>query len=282
LSLTHPNPLQLARTALTSNRANVAILAIACLLVAPLIARHGLPSAGIATALFLGAFASSIAGFAFSPICGAMLFHLDEDPVRLVQIMITCSIANQAIMTWAGRRAIEWRGLSCFLVGGAMGLGIGIWLLLNADRASYTHVLGVFLLGYGVYMLLRKPLVIANQHPALDLGAGFLGGITGGAAGFPGASVTIWCGMKGWDKVRQRAMFQPFILIMQVGALIGITVTGRSHFGGQGFDPANLLFVPASLLGTTLGLRLFSRLSDIQFSRAVNLLMIVSGYSYMA
>ena len=33
----------------------------------------------------------------------------------------------------------------------------------------------------------------------------------------PGSFVTIWCSMRGWDKLRQRATYQPFILAMQVG-----------------------------------------------------------------
>lgn len=274
---THPAPLARAR-----QHAGAATLGAAVLVAAALLLPHRGADPLIGAAVGVGALLSSIAGFAFSPICGAVLFHLGEDPVRLVQIMITCSIANQAAMTWAGRRDIDWNGLSRFLAGGAAGLAFGIWLLLHADRATYTEALGLFLLAYGAYMLARKPIVVALQHPALDLGAGFLGGITGGAAGFPGASVTIWCGMKGWDKARQRAMFQPFILIMQVAALVGISLSGRPLGGSHGFDPANLLFVPPSLLGTSLGLKLYARLSDRQFSRAVNLLLIVSGLSYIA
>jgi hypothetical protein len=129
--------------------------------------------------------------------------------------------------------------------------------------------------------LLRKPLVIRRQHAALDFATGLLGGITGGAAGFPGAFVTIWCSMKGWDKSRQRAVFQPFILIMQVLALLVISLLHRRSTGGLGFDPTDLLFIPASLFGTSLGLALYRRLSDGQFARAVNVLLIASGLSYI-
>jgi hypothetical protein len=38
-----------------------------------------------AAAIFVSAFASSIAGFAFSAICGALLFHMIDDPLRVVQ-----------------------------------------------------------------------------------------------------------------------------------------------------------------------------------------------------
>lgn len=230
-------------------------------------------------AIFVASAVSSIAGFAFSAVCGAMLFHLSADPVQIVQIMIVCSIANQTAMVWSLKRTIQWRQLAIFLIGGALGLPVGIAVLLKLDRHVYTHVLGGFLVLYGGYMIARKPLVVRRQSVAFDVLAGFLGGITGGAAGFPGAFVTIWCGFKGWNKERQRAMFQPFILIMQVAALVAISMMRRSS-GKMGFAPANLLCIPAALLGTTVGMTLYKRLSDNHFARAVNLLMIVSGISY--
>jgi uncharacterized membrane protein YfcA len=231
--------------------------------------------------IFLASAVSSIAGFAFSAVCGAMLFHLSSDPVQIVQIMIVCSIANQTAMVWSLRGALRWRELSIFLIGGAIGLPVGITVLLKLDRHVYTHVLGAFLVVYGCFMLVRKPLVIRRQKMAFDVLAGFLGGITGGAAGFPGAFVTIWCGFKGWSKERQRAMFQPFILIMQIAALATISLL-RHSAGKVGFEPADLLCIPAALLGTAIGMTLYKRLSDNHFARAVNLLMIVSGISYFA
>ena len=89
-------------------------------------------------AIAIASLVSGIAGFAFSAICGAMLFHLSDDPVQVVQIMVTCSIANQAAMTWAGRHDIAWRQLGVYLAGGALGLIIGIRLLLNAARTNYA------------------------------------------------------------------------------------------------------------------------------------------------
>ncbi len=138
----------------------------------------------IMASIALASLLSSIAGFAFSAICGALLFHLSDDPVQVVQVMVMCSIANQVAMTWAARRDIVWRELSVYLAGGATGLTGGVWLLLHTDHARYAPALGLFLLIYGLYMLLRKPLVIPRQHVALDFVTGFLGGITGGAAGF--------------------------------------------------------------------------------------------------
>ena len=40
-------------------------------------------------------------------------------------------------------------------------------------------------------MIFRRPIVVRRQHALFDAVAGFLGGVTGGAAAFLGAFVTI-------------------------------------------------------------------------------------------
>jgi uncharacterized membrane protein YfcA len=277
------NHLQVLLGRLTGSRPSVGAMALTgmVLICALLAGRHGPHIVVVMASIALASLLSSIAGFAFSAICGAMLFHLSDDPVQVVQVMVMCSIANQITMTWAGRRDIVWRELAVYLAGGMLGLAGGVWILLHTDHTHYIPALGLFLLAYGLYMMLREPMVIRRQHTTLDFLMGLLGGITGGAAGFPGAFVTIWCSMKGWDKTRQRAVFQPFILIMQVVALLLISLLRRQGAGGPGLDTNDLLFIPASLLGTSIGLALYRRMSDGQFARAVNILLIASGLSFI-
>jgi uncharacterized membrane protein YfcA len=242
-----------------------------------------LPAAGVAglsvvvlLAIFLASALSSVAGFAFSAICGAILFHVMTGQVRIVEIMMVCSIAIQALSVWTLRSAIDWRVLPAFLAGGLIGLPIGVWLLLHLSQQAYVQGMGMALVLYGAYMLFRKPIHLRRDFGTFgDAAAGVIGGVTGGLAGFPGALVTIWCGVKGWDKRRQRGVYQPFILIMQIAALIAIHLM-RSP-GDTGLDSVVWAYVPAALLGTWCGLALFGRLTDRQFAIAVNLLLIVSG-----
>ena len=258
--------------------ARSAMIAAAVVLYAAIMISADAHNAPVIASIALAAFLGSIAGFAFSAICGAMLFHLCDDPVKVVEIMIVCSIANQASMTWSLRRHVDWRALRAFLPGGAIGVTAGVWLLLHADRWLYTHVMGAFLFAYGALMLFRKPMVLRFQHPALDALMGLLGGVTGGAAGFPSASMSIWCGMKGWDRLRQRAVMQPFILIMQIAALLIISLA-QPHAAGPTLS--TLLYIPMSLAGTSLGMALCRRMSDLQFAKAVNILLIISGLGFV-
>ncbi|MBV9248473.1 MAG: sulfite exporter TauE/SafE family protein [Acetobacteraceae bacterium] len=228
-------------------------------------------------AVFIASTASSIAGFAFSAICGALLVHLMHSPVHMVELMIVCSIAIQSLSVWSLRRSLDWQALPPFLMGGLISMPFGVYLLLHTQQKSFGTLMGAFLIAYGGFMLFRKPMQLRRNYGRIGDGmAGLLGGITGGLAGFPGALVTIWCGLKGWDKKQQRAIYQPFILIMQVMTLVAI------HFmrGGSTMDTNALAawaYVPGAMFGTWCGLMLFGRLSDRQFGIAVNLLLVTSG-----
>jgi hypothetical protein len=159
------------------------------------------------SAVFVASTLSSIAGFAFSAICGAMLFHLLTKPVQIVQIMLVCSIAIQALSVATLRNAIEWKSLARFLYGGLVGLPLGVYLLTHFASHVYLRCIGIFLIGYGLFMIVRQPPKTIISNVIGDYVAGFLGGVTGGFAAFPGAFVTIWCGLKGWPKDRQRGVY---------------------------------------------------------------------------
>jgi uncharacterized membrane protein YfcA len=232
-------------------------------------------------AILIASAASSIAGFAFSAICGALLFHLMDSPVYAVQVMIVCSIAMQSFSVAALWQLIDWRGLPVFLIGGVLGVPAGAWLLLHLPTGVYRDVIGGLLIIYGCYMLLRWPTRPLRTGQFADAGAGFLGGFTGGLAGFPGAFVTIWCGLKGGDKARQRGLYQPFILCMQPVGLIAIHLLRPASSTAAQLDWNALAFVPPALLGTWFGLRIFRRLSDRQFQIAVNVLLVAAGAGLM-
>ena len=232
-------------------------------------------------AVFFAALVSSVAGFAFSAICGALLFHLLDDPVRVVEIMMTCSVGGQATMVWQLRRNIDWHALSTFLAGAAFGLPVGIYLLMHTNPKLYMHLIGGLLVLYAGFMIFRRPAVLPRQRGWTDMLAGFAGGLTGGLAAFPGAPVTIWCGFKGWNKERQRGLYQPFILILQ---LAGLFIMAAGDFAGvqhRGFDWSGVLYLPAMLLGTSLGMTLFAWMNDRQFTQSVNILLVVTGVSFL-
>jgi len=235
--------------------------------------------AGSATALltlavvFGAALVSSVVGFAFSALAGAGLMHLYDRPSQAVETMVLCSIAIQLYCVIAIRRSIEWRRLLPFLVGGTACVPLGVWLLSVVSYDSFTTGLGAFLASYGAVMLWRPQGRTWAGSWWIDVCVGALGGITGGLAAFPGAFVTIWCSMRGWDKSVQRAVTQPFILAMQ---LITLGTMHAQHLAVH-IDSLRIEGMLAALFAAFVGMRVFRSLSNRQFARVLNCLLMVSG-----
>jgi uncharacterized membrane protein YfcA len=227
----------------------------------------------VSIAIFIAASLSSTVGFAFSAIAAAMIFHFVPDTVEAVQIMMAASIAIQAYSVAGMWRTISPRACAPFLIGGVATMPAGIYLLLNLRPQAYVLAMGSALVLYGVYMLFRQPPSIKRGGTFTDVVIGALGGITGPLAAFPGAFVAIWCGMRGWDKVVQRSVYQPYILVLQVLTLGALSlVSGRSVFN------ENLIaYALPGVAGAWLGLQVFQKLSDAQFRSLVNLALVVSG-----
>jgi hypothetical protein len=89
---------------------------------------------------------------------------------------------------------------------------------------------GAFLVLYSLYALLRPAIpAVKAGGAAADAGIGFLNGVLGGITGLAGILVIIWCGLRGWTKDVQRAVFQPVaVAIFAMSALwIGARVRSR-------------------------------------------------------
>jgi len=232
----------------------------------------------MAAVLLLAALVSSIAGFAFSAIAGCALAYVGVEPVHAVQTVVVCSIATQSYAVWKLRESIGWRSLWPMLFAGAATIPFGVWLLVHVDASVYAAGLGAFLTIYACYLVLRRKEHVLRGNAWRDALAGALGGIAGGLGGFPGAFVTIWCSMRGWDKLRQRAVFQPYILAMQIVTIACL----RWQSPIQDSIAQDLAFVPFALVGAVGGLAVFQRLSQKQFQLAVSLLLAVSGVGLLA
>lgn len=228
--------------------------------------------------VLVAAIVSSIAGFAFAAISGAVLFQVTQDKSYALQILLIASIAIQSLSVWKLRHAVDVRRLVPYFLGGLLTVGPGVCLFLTTPIWIYLVSLGGFLIAYSASMLVRPPFRFGRDSILGRLACGALGGITGATAAFPGAFITIWCSGHGWDKERQRAIYQPFILGMQI-----LTMTVLSILQPQAAMRLDLVaFGVPALLGAYVGLRIFDQLTTAQFNRIVGVFLLLSGAALCA
>jgi len=225
-------------------------------------------------ATFAAALVTGIAGFAFGLVAAAVWLHI-LSPVQTATLIIAFGLVVQGISVWKLRRALRWRRLWPFLLGGALGVPVGVAILGWASPVYVRVAVGVVLVLYSAYSLARRPMKpVTGAGATADAGVGFLNGILGGLTGLAGILTTIWCGVRGWGKDEQRAVFQP----------IGVAIFAMSGLwlGVKGAISSETLWffvigLPVLLAGTWAGLKLYGHLDEAGFRKVVLLLLLLSG-----
>lgn len=221
----------------------------------------------LSAAVFVGAFVSGLAGFAFSAVAGAILLRIFQ-PLEAVPLMLACSIGVQAANLWALRHSIQWGGSLLLVIGGALGIPIAIYLLQNTDTYILRVGFGIMVSLYAGYMLWRPTLTRFATTASRRLTAliGFGGGLVGCLTAMPGAIPTIWCDMRGMPKNDQRGLVQPFIAIMQLFAL-ALLLERHGLSSKVAIDLA--ISLPALFAGSVLGFVAFRNINEIGFRSTI-------------
>jgi uncharacterized membrane protein YfcA len=233
---------------------------------------------GTVLALFLlstlvGGIATGLAGFAMGLVVSGVWLHI-LTPAQTAALIVGYGLLVQSYSIWKLRHALKWRAVTPFIFGGAIGAPIGTMLLAYLDPGHLRIGVGVLLVAYSSYFLLRPAVHAIKATVPAEIGVGFLNGILGGLTGLAGPVITMWCQLRGWPKDEQRTIFQPVILAAFVMTAISLVIAGNVTF-----ELAKLyVYGLAPLaLGLWLGLKLYGHLNDVAFRKVVLVLLLLSG-----
>ena len=226
-----------------------------------------------AVGTFAAALVTGVAGFAFGIVAAAVWLY-SLPPAQTTALIVAYGLIVQGISVWKLRRSIKPARLTPFLAGAVIGVPIGVELLRWTSPATLRISVGVVLVLFSLYSLVRPQLAPVTAGKAADGAIGVFNGVIGGATGLAGIALTIWCTLRGWPRDEQRATFQP------IGVWVFL-MTGL-WLGGMGLVRADTLrlFViglPLLLAGTWVGLRLYARLDEAGFRKVVLGLLLISG-----
>ena len=113
------------------------------------------------------------------------------------------------------------------------------------------------------------------------MAVGAAGGVVGGFSAFPASIPAVYLGLRGLSRAETRSITQPYILVMQLISLSILALTRHAVFNIE-FWLLWALTLPAVLLGTSTGVALYRRMSEVNFRRAVLILLMVAGVSLVA
>lgn len=229
----------------------------------------------LAAAAFAGSIIFGLTGF------GAALITI---PVATHFVPLPFALALYALMDLGNafrigferpRNAVraEWVRLVPMIV---VGTALGVTVLVNLPRRWGMLALGVFVLAYAAYALLR-PEARGTIGRGWAWVAGFAGGLTSALFGAGGPPYAIYLSQRGLSKAQFRATLGFATLTSISLRVVAFVVSGILL--ERGVWIAALAVLPAAWLGLSLARRVFQRVSRATLLRAVSLVLVVSGAS---
>jgi len=226
-------------------------------------------------AAFLGGLISGLSGFAMGLVVSGVWLHIIS-PEQNALLIVLCGLVTQGSGIWRVRQAVNWRRVMPFIVGSAAGIPIGTAFLTTLDPANMRTTMGILLVAYSLYMLVRPTFAPVRGGTPADASVGVANGLIGGMTGLGGIAITIWAQLLGAAKDAQRAIFQPVMF-----ATFAISAAAFGVAGMYTFETMKLyaLALPVLIAGIWCGLRLYGTLDDAGFRRVVLLLLLAAGLS---
>jgi hypothetical protein len=224
-------------------------------------------------AAFFGGLTSGVSGFAMGLVVSGVWLHIIA-PEQNALLIVLCGLVTQGSGIWRVRHAINWRTISPFIIGGALGVPTGTALLTSVNQNTIRLTMGVLLVLYSLYNLIRPVLKPVRGGIPAEFGVGVANGLIGGLTGLGGIAVTVWCQLRGGPKDGQRAIFQPVMFFTFVMSAISLGVARA--FTVEAFK-LYALALPALIAGIWCGFGLYGKLDDAAFRRIILLLLLMSG-----
>jgi uncharacterized protein len=221
-----------------------------------------------------GGFVSGLAGFGTALMTLGIWLYL-MPPSVAVQLVLVCSVVAQSSTLPSMWRTFDPKLVWPFLIGGLAGVPLGTMLIAHADPQNFKLTVGVFLLVFPLALYFqRTPMAFRFGGRLADGAIGFAGGILGGLAGLSGPLPILWASIRGWGKDERRGIFQIFnwtVLVAALGLQLASGLVDRQVIW------LALLALPGTILGASLGARVYHGLSDKNFRDVVLVLLFLSG-----
>jgi len=224
----------------------------------------------------LGAAVAGVAGFGSATVLIPLVGLFTELPAAIAVVAVYHGAANISRLLYSFR-AVHWRVVAIFGVPSLLAAAAGGLLLGRIDSGLFRHLFGGLLI---VVALLGFLSVRARWRPTVTslVTGGALSGFLAGLIGMGGALRSLFLLTYDLEKTAYIA----------TGALIAVFVdlsrtTAYARQGLFGADSALYLaiLVPAAFLGSWLGRRILSRISQPVFRKVVFLLLLVAGARFL-
>ena len=222
---------------------------------------------------FLGAFVQGATGFGSGLLINAFWLHIME-PTHAIPLNVVTSLFISGVPIYKLGKKLDFSKLKQFAIFGVVGIPIGMYLLVISDPSKLKFSIGILLVIYAVLMLKISSFSINVNNKSINNLVGFISGVIGGLTALLGIIPVAWFSVQRLPKNTKRGTYEPFIFITSIAAIISFAFAGLYKIE-MIFDL--LKIIPALLVGSWLGIKIYNKINDNLFRKVVLGLILLSG-----
>ena len=228
--------------------------------------------------IFGGHFCKGVSGFG-SALFAVPLLMLILDVRFITPVFLIFDLISGVTLVAANWRSIHRRLLLLLLCGLLVGTAIGTWVLLSFGHDLLKRFLGVLVVGWSLYTLLRgqrstTPAAHGRTMPYLAPLSGFLGGALGAMFSVNGPPIIIYLAHVLEDKQAFRSTL--YGIFFADACYKAVLFTANGLLTGRVLRFA-MLMAPFLLAGTFAGSWLQKSIDQASFRKIVALILVVTG-----
>ncbi len=183
------------------------------------------------------------------------------------------AIIVELILLLRYREDIHIRPVLKLVLGAAVGIPIGLYLLNVVDPVVGAKLLGGLLVVYVIYAFVTPRLPQLN-HSIWAYSFGFVAGLLGGIFAISGPPVIMYSSCQRWSPQTFKGNLQGFFLPVSLMILLGHLFDGNVTSELWRYA---LFSIPAIIVGIVLGLQLDGRINPNTFRKIVLVLLLFIG-----
>lgn len=234
----------------------------------------------VAIGALVAGFTTGFAGFGTALVASGIWFHV-LPPILIPPLVTIAAVTAHVVSLATARPTFDWPAAKPFLLGGLVGIPIGVAALSIAGPGSIRIAVGAFLVVFAASQMVgvARFTVGAWGGRLADASIGVGGGILGGFAGLSGPFPIVWLQLRGGPSAGQRAIFQPFNLVVLTVSAVGMAIAGLVNIQVLALVA---LATPLTILGSWLGAHAYLKVSEQVFRNVVLALLLLSGGTLIA
>jgi uncharacterized membrane protein YfcA len=196
------------------------------------------------------------------------------EPTHAIPLNVVTSLFISGVPIYKLRKKLDFSKLKQFAIFGVVGIPIGMYLLVISDPSKLKFSIGILLVIYAVLMLKISSFSINVNNKSINNLVGFISGVIGGLTALLGIIPVAWFSVQRLPKNTKRGTYEPFIFITSIAAIISFAFAGLYKIE-MIFDL--LKIIPALLVGSWLGIKIYNKINDNLFRKVVLGLILLSG-----